>query len=112
MNTMTINGYHAVISYDEEIDMFRGEFTGLNGGADFYAKDIANLRKEGEISLRVFLNACHERGIEPRKQYSGKFNLRIPPDLHERLAVQAAAHGKSINTWVLDLLKEQSAHAF
>lgn len=112
MNTMTINGYHAVISYDEEIDMFRGEFTGLNGGADFYAIDIANLRKEGEISLRVFLNACHERGIEPHKQYSGKFNLRIPPDLHERLAVQAAAHGKSINAWVLDLLKEQSAHAF
>jgi predicted HicB family RNase H-like nuclease len=32
MNIMTINGYNAVIAYDEEIDMFRGEFTGLNGG--------------------------------------------------------------------------------
>ena len=111
MNTMTINGYHAVIAYDEEIDMFRGEFTGLNGGADFYAKDIVTLRKEGEISLRVFLDACRERGIDPRKQYSGKFNLRIPPALHERLATQAAAHGKSINTWVLDLIKDQSNRA-
>jgi predicted HicB family RNase H-like nuclease len=35
MNTLTINGYNAVVSYDEEIDMFRGEFVGLNGGADF-----------------------------------------------------------------------------
>lgn len=113
MNTMIINGYSAAIAYDEEIDMFRGEFTCLNGGADFYATDIANLRKEGETSLRVFLDACQARGIEPRKQYSGKFNLRVPPDLHERLAAQAAAHGKSINAWVLDLLQDQSGtHAY
>ena len=112
MNTLTINGYNAVVAYDEEIDMFRGEFVGLNGGADFYASDISGLRKEGEISLRVFLDACHVRGIEPRKQYSGKFNLRVPPALHERLATQAAAHGKSINAWVLDVLKDQiTAHA-
>lgn len=112
MNTMTINGHNAVVSYDEEIDMFRGEFVGLNGGADFYASDIAGLRKEGEISLQVFLNACQARGIEPRKHFSGKFNLRVPPDLHEKLATQAAAHGKSINAWVLDVLKDRAtAHA-
>jgi len=109
MNTLTINGYNAVVGYDEEIDMFRGEFVGLNGGADFYASDIAGLRKEGEISLRLFLDACQSRGIEPRKHFSGKFNLRVPPDLHEQLATQAAAHGKSINAWVLEVLKEQAA---
>ena len=55
MNTMTINGYQAVISFDPDIQMFRGEFVGLNGGADFYAKDVDGLRREGEISLRIFL---------------------------------------------------------
>jgi predicted HicB family RNase H-like nuclease len=28
MNIMTINGYHAIIAYDEEIDMFRGTLRG------------------------------------------------------------------------------------
>jgi predicted HicB family RNase H-like nuclease len=112
MNTMTINGYDAVISYDAEIRMFRGEFISLNGGADFYAKDVDGLYQEGELSLKVFLDMCREEGVEPRKHFSGKFNLRVPPALHERLAVQAAAHGKSINAWVLDLLAEQvGAHA-
>ena len=41
MNTLRINGYNTVVAYDEEIDMFRGEFVGLNGGADFYASDIS-----------------------------------------------------------------------
>ena len=42
-NIMNINGYDAVINYDPEIEMFRGEFINLNGGADFYAADIKGL---------------------------------------------------------------------
>jgi len=67
MNTMTINGYRAIIIFDPDIEMFRGEFVGLNGGADFYAIDAEGLKREGEISLRVFLEACKHRGIEPRE---------------------------------------------
>ena len=110
MNTMDINGYQAVISYDPDINMFRGEFIGINGGADFYATSVEELRKEGEISLKAFLEMCAEDGVEPRKHFSGKFNLRVPPSLHEQLAAQAAAHGKSINAWIVDLLSESATH--
>lgn len=106
MNIMEINGYRAVIQYDPEIDLFRGEFIGLNGGADFYAKDIDNLRKEGEISLKVFLEMCREDGIEPRKEYSGKFNLRVSPQMHTEIVTRAMAEGKSLNQWVIDVLDE------
>lgn len=101
---MTINGYRAVIQYDPDIEMFRGEFTGLNGGADFYAGDIDGLHEQGEISLRIFLDACTQRGIEPRKNFSGKFNVRLPPELHSAVATAAAANGKSLNQWVIDAL--------
>ncbi|SEI91000.1 Predicted nuclease of the RNAse H fold, HicB family [Azotobacter beijerinckii] len=79
---MVIDGYKAVIEYDPEIEMFRGEFVGLNGGADFYAADIEGLKREGATSLRVFLEMCAEDGVEPRKVFSGKFNVRVPPELH------------------------------
>lgn len=106
MNTMEIAGFKATINYDPDIEMFRGEFQGLNGGADFYAKDIDGLHKEGQISLQVFLEMCEEEGIEPRKEYSGKFNLRVPPKLHAEVAARAAANGKSLNQWLVDLLNE------
>jgi len=106
LNTMELNGYRATIQYDPEIEMFRGEFVGLNGGADFYAKDIDGLRKEGEISLRVFLEMCKEDGVEPRREYSGKFNLRVPPPLHADLAIEAAARNKSLNQLILEKLTE------
>ena len=109
MNIMSINGYQATIQYDPDIEMFRGEFVGLNGGADFYAADIEGLRREGEVSLKVFLEMCAEDGVEPRKVYSGKFNLRVPVALHERLAMRAAAAGKSLNQVVTELLEGELA---
>lgn len=99
-NMLEINGYRAVIQFDPDIDMFRGEFVGLNGGADFYARDIASLKAEGEASLKVFLAMCREDGVGPGKQYSGKFNVRISPELHATIAAAAAADGKSLNQWI------------
>ncbi len=104
INTMKIDGHQAVIVFDPEIDMFRGEFVGLNGGADFYASDVKGLHKEGAASLAVFLKACAEKGIEPLKNFSGKFVLRVNPDIHAAAALAAAAHGKSLNQWAAEVL--------
>ena len=110
MNIMTVDGYHAKIEYDEELDLFRGEILGLSGGADFYGKNTKELRCEFKKSLQVFLDVCKEKGIEPRRHFSGKFNLRIPPELHEKLAIEAQAQGKSINTLAQEALQERVAN--
>ena len=102
---MVINGYRAVIQFDPDIEMFRGEFVGLNGGgADFYARDVTSLRKEGEVSLKVFLEMCAEDGVEPKRRYSGRFNVRISPELHANAAAAGAAEGKSLNQWIANTL--------
>ena len=97
MNFMKLDGYHAKIEYIEETDQFRGEILGLSGGADFYGSSPDQLRQEFKKSLEVFLEVCKEQGIEPRRQFSGKFNLRISPELHEKLSITAEAQGKSLN---------------
>lgn len=105
-NVMTIGGQQAVITYDPDIEMFRGEFIALNGGADFYAADVAGLHREGELSLNAFMDECAKRGIEPRKSFSGKFVLRVSPDIHAAAATAAAASGESLNQWVAGVIKE------
>lgn len=107
MNVMMVDGYHARIEYDPEIDSFRGEILGLTGGADFYGKTPKELRAEFRRSLKVFLQVCAEKGIEPKRQFSGKFNLRIPPELHEKLALAAQAQGKSLNMLAQEALQDR-----
>ena len=106
MNLMKINNVNAVIQYDPEIEMFRGEFVELNGGADFYGRDIESLKKEGAISLKIFLAACKKYNIEPKKKFSGKFNLRVPSNLHANITSAAMAEGKSLNQWIVDTLED------
>ena len=106
MNIMTVEGHRAKIDYDPELDMFRGEILGLNGGADFYGKTLDELRSEFKKSLEVFLEVCKEKGIAPYKKYSGKFNLRIPPKLHAEIASKASAEGKSVNQWITETLDQ------
>ena len=106
MSIMEVDGFKAKIEFDPELDLFRGEILGLNGSADFYGKSPASLRKEFKNSLKVFLEVCKEKGIEPTREYSGKFNLRIPPKLHSEISAKAAASNKSINQWVAEILEE------
>ena len=106
-NFMIIDGYRAVIQYNPDLEMFRGEFTGLNGGGDFYADSVAKLREEGQVSLRVFLEACRERGIAPTKSYSGKLQVRLPEELHKNAVDAAMAKGQSLNQFVVTAVNGQ-----
>ena len=109
MNLMKYDDYQAKIEYDEDLDQFRGEILGLNGGADFYGRNPKELRTEFKKSLEVYLAVCKENGIEPRRNFSGKFNLRISPELHERLAIAAKAEGKTINSIAQEALQMRVA---
>jgi predicted HicB family RNase H-like nuclease len=105
-NIMEIDGHRAVITFDPDLSLFRGEFLGLSGGADFYAADVEGLLREGRTSLKVYLQACGERGISPFKRFSGRFNVRISPDLHADIVSAAEASGMSLNQWVEKALSE------
>src|SRR5450759_3463057 len=105
MNVMEINGVKAVIAFDPEINMFRGEFVGLNGGADFYSTDIDGLRREGEISLKVFLDMCTEEGASPYRKSSCRLNLRRSLDWHDKAAAMAKASRKSLTAWIADVIR-------
>jgi predicted HicB family RNase H-like nuclease len=106
MNLMSVDGYYARIEYNSDTDLFRGEILGLSGGADFYGANPDELRREFKKSLDVFLEVCKDQGIEPRRQFSGKFNLRIPPELHKQLAMAAEAQGKSLNALAQETLQK------
>ena len=104
-NVMDIDGHRAVLTFDPEIGMIRGEFLGLAGGADFYARSVDGLLQEGRKSLQVFLELCAEKNIEPFREFSGRFNVRLDPKTHEAAVIAAAAENKSLNEWVAEVIE-------
>lgn len=66
-NVIKIDKHMAIITIDSDIEMFRGEFIGLNGGTESYAHSEDKLNKEGVNSLSIFLDECKKDGIAPYK---------------------------------------------
>lgn len=103
-NVVEINGEKAVVAFDPEIQMLRGEFAGRNGGADFYAESVHD-RSRKAVGHWTFISKC----AEPRRKFSGKFNVRLDPEDHAAAVVAAAAAGKSLNEWVIGAIREAAA---
>ena len=61
--------------------------TALKGIRNLVAEVVADIKATGEEVPNPI--AC--------RSYSGKFMVRVPPDVHRKLAVQAAESGVSLN---------------
>jgi predicted HicB family RNase H-like nuclease len=53
-----------------------------------------------------YLQMCLELGQPPEKPASGKFNVRIDPNLHREAQERAAALGVSLNDVVANALQD------
>ena len=71
----------------------------LKGIRQTVAQVVADLKKSGEPVPEPIAV----------KKYSGKFMVRIPPDLHRRLIIEAAESGVSLNRLASDRLSRQEA---
>lgn len=109
MNTLSYKGYQGHFAYDPQADLFHGEVLHLADVVTFQGRSIDELRQALADSVEDYLEFCALKGRAPEKPYSGRFNVRLDPGLHQRIAVMAATDGKSLNNWVADALSRAVA---
>ena len=105
MSILTYKGYPGVFDYDQDADIFHGEVVNLSDVITFQGRSIDELKAALADSVEDYLEFCALKGKTPEKPYSGRFNVRLAPDLHQRIAMEAASSGKSLNGWIADTLK-------
>jgi len=103
---MEYKGYFAKVEFDDEADIFHGEVINLRDVVTFQGQTVDELHKTFRDSIDDYLEFCAERGEDPEKPFSGRFVVRIEPELHKTLVIQARQKGKSLNAWIHDTLHE------
>jgi predicted HicB family RNase H-like nuclease len=99
-------GYGFKYCIDEENGVLFGEVVGINDVITFQADSVAGLIREFEASVDDYLAFCEESGVEPKKPYSGKFVVRINPELHREAAALAESQGGSLNSLISKCVEE------
>ncbi len=104
---MEYKGYMGHVEFDDEAGIFHGEVINTRDVITFQGKTVDEIKQAFHDSVEDYLEYCEKLGQQPEKPFTGKFMLRIPPDLHRKIYVAAKQSGESINAWI----KEQLAHS-
>ena len=102
---MEYEGYIGNVEFDDDANIFHGEVINLRDVVTFQGEAVKQLRKAFRDSVDDYLEFCAERGESPEKPYSGKFVVRVEPELHKVVAIHAKMEHKSLNAWVHDALE-------
>lgn len=102
---MTYKGYVGKVEFDDEAGIFYGEVVNLRDVITFQGTSVQELRQAFQDSVDDYLEFCAQRGEEAEKPFSGKFMVRINPELHRDLFVKAKLANKSLNNWVNEVLE-------
>jgi len=104
-NVLEYKKYIAELYFDLEDDIIIGRVTNTKDIISFHADNISEIKQAFHDVIDTYLEACEKEGIIASKPYSGKFNLRVNPDLHRELSIEAAQDGISLNDLIQELLK-------
>ena len=93
-------GYIGTVTLDSDAHIFHGEVINTRDVITFQGRSVEELEKALKDSVDDYLEWCKEDGVEPEKPYSGRFNLRISPELHREVAIEAKKRNISLNSFV------------
>jgi predicted HicB family RNase H-like nuclease len=103
---MEYKGYFAKVEFDDDDNIFHGEVINLRDVITFEGETVNDLRQAFKDSVDDYLQFCKNRGEQPEKPYSGKFVVRLEPELHKNITIEAHKKGKSLNVWVKDAISK------
>lgn len=94
---MKYKGYRAAIAYDEDDKIFVGEVFGVSDSLNFHGRSIDELEQSFHDCIDNYIELCEKIGKAPQKEFSGSFNVRTTPKIHEQASEYAAENGVSLN---------------
>lgn len=104
--TLEYKGYKGAAEFDDDARLFHGEVLDTRDVITFQGTTVDHLELAFRESVDDYLDYCRERGEEPEKPFSGRLMLRLPPELHRRIYIEARREGKSLNQWIADRLAQ------
>ena len=106
-------GYVGQVEFDDSVGVFHGRIINTRDIITFEGTSVKEIQQAHKESVDDYLEWCEESGENPDKPFSGKFTVRIDPELHRKIQIQAQLENESVNAWVAETLESAvtSPHA-
>lgn len=106
MKNLNYKNYIANIEFSAEDEAFIGRIAGIQDIVTFHGESVTELKQAFQEAVDFYLETCAAKGVAPNKPFSGNLMLRVPKDVHAKIAAIADANHTSINQWVIGALEK------
>jgi len=111
-STLKYKNFIATVKYSAEDEAFIGRMEGINSVVSFEGQSVQELKDAFRDAVEDYLDFCKRKGItEVRRTYNGVLNIRIPSDIHGRVAMRAKSQGTSVNAFIRDSIERRLEYA-
>lgn len=105
-NILEYKGYHTKVEYIASENILYGKIEGINDLVTFEASDLNSVEKEFHDAVDDYLAFCEDIGQAPEKEYRGMFNVRVKPELHRKLSLEADKEDITMNALIEKIILE------
>nr|DAI29972.1 MAG TPA: putative nuclease of the RNAse H fold, HicB family [Caudoviricetes sp.] len=111
-NIIKYKGYFTQLKVSIDDNVLYGKIEGINDLVTFECETVQEAESAFREAVDDYLIFCEENGLEPDKTYKGSFNVRVSPELHRSLAMQALKENKSLNSLIESVLEDYIVTVF
>jgi len=101
---MRYKNYYGSIHFDDEELVFHGKIEFIRALVSYEATDAKGLRQAFEEAVTDYLEMCQTQNMAPEIPFKGSLNVRLGPELHQRVAIAAIQQRVSVNRFIANTL--------
>ena len=102
-NLLKYKNYIGSVEYDLTDKCLFGKILFIDDLVTYEGSTIEELENAFHEMVDDYLETCKEIGKEPQKAYSGNFNIRTSPEIHQALAEIAKIENVSLNKLIMTI---------
>jgi predicted HicB family RNase H-like nuclease len=114
MENLEYKGYSGTIEYSKADNCLYGKVIGLDKGTciTYEGNTAQEIYEDFKGAIDDYLDYCQRNNFKPRKSYNGVLNIRIPSEIHGKIAMIAEKTGTTINAFIRDSIEKrlETAH--
>lgn len=104
-NYLEYNGFHGTVNYSNADAVFFGKLAGINALVTFEGTSVKELQKSFKEAVEDYIEICEAKQKPVLKSMKGSFNVRITPELHQKVAITSLQKGLSLNQFVQNAIE-------
>ncbi|MDR3261554.1 MAG: type II toxin-antitoxin system HicB family antitoxin [Tannerella sp.] len=113
MDNLEYKGYYGSIEYNKADKCLYGKVLGMTKDCILYeGSTVEELENDFKEAVNSYIEGCEELGIKPRKSYNGVLNIRIPSEIHGKIAMISEKTGTSINAFIRESIEKRLEHTY